>query len=127
MNVLGIGPLEFVLIIILALIFLGPEELPTVARKLGKWMRELQTLSDEFQEQVKKELGPELEELDKVTKGAQHARKTLQTAQKATRQPVKFLEEEVLKELNPVASPSTEKGPEEETPAPPEENEGESA
>ncbi len=113
MNVFGIGPLELLVIIILALIFLGPEELPTIARKLGVLMRQLQELSDEFQEQVKKELGPELEELDKVTKGAQNAQKTLQTAQKATRQPVKFLEEEILKELSPTASPSSTESPEE--------------
>ncbi len=130
MNVFGIGPLELVVIIILALIFLGPEELPTIARKLGTLMRELQSLSEEFQEQVKKELGPELEELEKVTKGAQKAGKTLQTAQQAARQPKKFLEEEVLQAINPSnATPSapadTPTESEEATPAKISKDEGE--
>lgn len=39
MEILGVGPLEFVLIALLALIFLGPEEMANGARKAARAVR----------------------------------------------------------------------------------------
>ena len=41
MNVLGIGPLELTLIIIIALIVLGPNDMVKAGRTLGRWMRKI--------------------------------------------------------------------------------------
>ena len=37
----GLGPLEMVIILAAALVFIGPGKLPEVARSLGKGMREM--------------------------------------------------------------------------------------
>lgn len=45
MDIFGIGPFEFLLILVIALIVVGPERLPEVARSIGKWVRYLRNLS----------------------------------------------------------------------------------
>ena len=37
---LGIGPLELIIVLVLALVVLGPKRLPDAGRSLGKGMRE---------------------------------------------------------------------------------------
>jgi len=51
MNLFGIGPFEVVLIVILALIFLGPEEMPKAARTLGKVFYQIQHMTEPFVEE----------------------------------------------------------------------------
>src|SRR5512135_2207297 len=41
MEVFGIGPLEIVLVVLIAFIVLGPERIPGTMRQLGKWTRQL--------------------------------------------------------------------------------------
>jgi Sec-independent protein translocase protein TatA len=41
MDILGIGPLELTLIVIIALIVLGPNDLVKTGRTLGRWMRKV--------------------------------------------------------------------------------------
>jgi sec-independent protein translocase protein TatB len=45
MEVFGIGPLEIVLIALVAFIVLGPDRIPGVMRQLGQWARQLRELS----------------------------------------------------------------------------------
>ena len=47
----GIGIEELVLILLIALFVLGPERLPSLARDVGKAMRELRRTSDELTEE----------------------------------------------------------------------------
>jgi len=47
----GIGPEELVLILIIALIVLGPERMPKVARDLGRVVGELRRTSDQLREE----------------------------------------------------------------------------
>ena len=46
-----IGWSELLLIAVVALIAIGPKELPTVLRTLGQWMRKLRHMASEFQSQ----------------------------------------------------------------------------
>jgi Sec-independent protein translocase protein TatA len=39
MNFLGIGPLELVLFLLIALVVLGPDDIVKVSKKLGGWIR----------------------------------------------------------------------------------------
>ena len=48
MNVLGIGSLEILLILIVAFVFLGPEQLIDVARFLGNAVKEGRKLASEM-------------------------------------------------------------------------------
>jgi sec-independent protein translocase protein TatB len=56
MNLFGIGTSEFILIFILALIFLGPQRLPQYVNKLGKKIREWRMMSQVFMVEWKEEL-----------------------------------------------------------------------
>ncbi|MDO9302094.1 MAG: twin-arginine translocase TatA/TatE family subunit, partial [Anaerolineales bacterium] len=43
MEILGVGPSEFVFIVIIALIILGPKDMQKAGKTLGKWMRNIVT------------------------------------------------------------------------------------
>ncbi len=60
MNVLGMGPMEIVLIVVLALIVFGPAKLPEIMGQVGKaigdFRRATSELSDEFNRTIQAEL-----------------------------------------------------------------------
>ena len=62
-SIFGIGILEFIFILIFALIFLGPERLPKVTSEVLQFIRRLQKLSGDLTRQVNEEIG-DLRELD---------------------------------------------------------------
>ncbi len=45
MNILGVGPLEIVIVFIIGILVLGPEGMIVAGRKLGKFMRSIVTSS----------------------------------------------------------------------------------
>jgi sec-independent protein translocase protein TatB len=49
----NVGTGELVLIMVLALIVLGPDKLPNAARQAGKWMAEVRRLSSGFQQEFR--------------------------------------------------------------------------
>jgi sec-independent protein translocase protein TatB len=51
----NIGPGELVIILILALVLLGPKRLPEVARTVGKGMRELRRATEDLKDSVESE------------------------------------------------------------------------
>jgi Tat protein translocase TatB subunit len=51
--VLNIGPGEFMVILLIALLVVGPKRLPEISRSLGKALREFRRLSSDAQEQIK--------------------------------------------------------------------------
>lgn len=55
-GIFGIGPLELVLIAVIALIVLGPERLPTVIREGARYLREIRKLGSELTSQFSDEL-----------------------------------------------------------------------
>jgi len=68
MGFLGIGPWEILLIIILALIVLGPGKLNDFARTLGKTVRAIRKYSTDLTTAVTKELDVTREEPPKEDK-----------------------------------------------------------
>ncbi len=66
MNLFGIGPFELVLVIILALIFIGPEELPKAARALGKAFYEIQHMTEPYREEFQRAMGPIMEPVNEA-------------------------------------------------------------
>jgi len=57
MNFLNIGPMELILIFILALIVLGPRRLPKVARDLGEALSSFRRATQELEKEIGRELG----------------------------------------------------------------------
>jgi len=55
---------KILVILVVALILLGPERLPGYAKKLGELVRSLKHLADGAKDRLKDEMGPEFEELD---------------------------------------------------------------
>ena len=54
----GVGSSELIIILIIALLILGPKEIPKIARTLGKGMRELQRAKDELKKNIEFEDNP---------------------------------------------------------------------
>lgn len=59
-----INPGEFLLLIIFALVIIGPKRLPEVTANLRKWIRQLRDMADGAKTQLKSELGPEYQDID---------------------------------------------------------------
>lgn len=56
MNLFNIGPMELILILVIALLVFGPRRLPEIARDLGKAVRDFQRASQELQKEIQKGL-----------------------------------------------------------------------
>ena len=52
----GLGFGEIVIILVLALVLLGPQKLPEVAKQLGKGLRDFKKASDDLKSQFEQEL-----------------------------------------------------------------------
>ena len=48
----GLGTAELLIILFIALVILGPKELPKVARTLGRGIRELQRAKDDLKKNI---------------------------------------------------------------------------
>jgi len=58
--VIGISFEQLILILVLALILFGPEKLPEIAEKIGKWMAKARQASSDFTQQYQQVLNPPL-------------------------------------------------------------------
>lgn len=65
----GIGGTELLVILVIALVVLGPKSVPQIARTLGKAMGEFRRVSTEFQRTLNTEI--ELDEHEKRKKEAE--------------------------------------------------------
>jgi sec-independent protein translocase protein TatB len=54
---LNIGPQELILILIVALIVVGPARLPELGRSIGKVLREFRKIQDDVKDTIKFDLG----------------------------------------------------------------------
>ena len=48
MNIFNLGPLELAIIAIVALVVVGPRQLPELGRMVGRWMKSFREASDEM-------------------------------------------------------------------------------
>jgi len=95
MNLFGIGTSEFIIILILALIFLGPQRLPEYANKLGQKIREWRMMSQVFMVEWKEELAA----LEEARQSLAEARSALLEAQRTVTSEVKEVSETVSTEM----------------------------
>jgi len=66
MNFFNIGTAELLLIFAIALIVVGPRRLPEIAQGLGKIMRDLRQMSQEFTVDVMREINAPAKENEKT-------------------------------------------------------------
>jgi sec-independent protein translocase protein TatB len=62
--VLGINGSEFIVLLAVAAVVLGPERLPRYTQQLTQLIRDLRKMAASAQEKVREELGPEFDEVD---------------------------------------------------------------
>ncbi|SIO84817.1 sec-independent translocase [Nocardiopsis sp. JB363] len=60
----GISGGEFVLLILLALLIFGPDQLPKAAQQIGRVLRQLRTMANSASSDIKEGLGPEYKDFD---------------------------------------------------------------
>ena len=65
----GIGTQELIIILLVALIFLGPKRIPEIAKSLGKALREFRRASSELKDEIEKEIEDTKGEIDRELKG----------------------------------------------------------
>lgn len=70
---LDLGWSELLIIAVIALIVIGPRDLPRALYTLGKWARTVRRMGQKFQDQIDDVV--QEAELDDVKKGVQHARR----------------------------------------------------
>lgn len=61
---LGINGFELVVLLLIAVMVLGPERLPEYAAQLARLVKELRRMASGAREQLREEVGPELDEVD---------------------------------------------------------------
>ena len=60
----GINGSEFLILLVIAVIVVGPERLPSYAEQLAGWVRQLREFAGTARERVAAELGEEVSEVD---------------------------------------------------------------
>lgn len=64
MNIFGINGGELIVLIVLALLLLGPEKIPEYLRTLREWVHKARRLAEGAKEQFKEETGTDFDEVD---------------------------------------------------------------
>jgi sec-independent protein translocase protein TatB len=62
--VFGINPSEFIVLLAVAAVVLGPERLPEYAQQLARLVREMRRMAQGASAQVRDEMGPEFDDID---------------------------------------------------------------
>lgn len=63
MDFIGIGPLEIILILVLGFLFFGPEKLPGIAAKAGRWYRNFTRAANNFTRTINEEIEEEAKQI----------------------------------------------------------------
>jgi sec-independent protein translocase protein TatB len=94
MEILGIGPAELLLILVIALIVVGPERLPEISRTIAKTLNNLRAMS----QGLTAEWQQELKAVNDIKAGAQELQQSLAEPFKAAQADLQQSVSEPLKE-----------------------------
>lgn len=68
MTIFGIGPVELVIIVIIALVVVGPERLPEMLYQLGQGAAKLRRMINDLRSQARDELGDDYETIQEMSR-----------------------------------------------------------
>jgi TatA/E family protein of Tat protein translocase len=113
LDIFGVGPLEIVVILVIALLVFGPDKLPEIGAKLGQSVRELRNLPREITQGVDSARGAvtgPVEELSRPFREAGQVVHDLTQAAETMRNPGQALEKALVGQLAPAkaSAPQTE-------------------
>ncbi len=60
----GINGPEFILLIVVAIVILGPERLPGYAAKLAQFVRQARQMAEGARSQLREQMGPDFDDID---------------------------------------------------------------
>jgi Tat protein translocase TatB subunit len=109
-----IGPAEILVILVVALIVIGPEKMPEVARTLAKVIRELRSIMDDVQEQFNEFTREDLLGTNEINS---YYKETIDSVKKSIEPPPdmknvgKEIEDSLKQAENPEAEPKPEVPP----------------
>jgi sec-independent protein translocase protein TatA len=86
----SIGPMELVLIFVIALLVFGPKKLPEIGRSVGKALREFKKTSDEIKGRIEEEI--EASEIKDI-------RKDIQSSVDDIKSGVKSFQDDIKKDI----------------------------
>ena len=119
---LNVGPLELLVVLAVALIVVGPERLPELARSVGRVLRQFRDVQDEVRNMVSSEVNDDMRdaanEFRKVTGGIKQAT-DVKGAVRRTKQTIR--DETSIPPRKPRATPAENAGGSEEAGGPPSE------
>ena len=64
MNLFDINGWEFVIVVVVALLVIGPERLPEYSAKLAKMVKQLRGLAEAAKVQLREQMGPDFDDVD---------------------------------------------------------------
>jgi Sec-independent protein translocase protein TatA len=101
MDFMGIGALEVILILVLGFLFFGPEKLPGMAARAGKWYRNFTRAANNFTKTLNDEIEEEKKSISADVKSAlEPPQESLEPPQKSSGQPDENINNETDKNLN---------------------------
>lgn len=72
-----VSPTELIFILLVALVVFGPKQLPDMARKLARWVREIQQTAGELQRSLSKEVSTLKEPLQELKQPLEDVQRSL--------------------------------------------------
>ena len=64
MNVFDINGWEFIILLVVALLVIGPDRLPEYSAKLGKLVKQIRGMADSAKVQLREQMGPDFDDVD---------------------------------------------------------------
>lgn len=109
MDILGIGPLELVVVLLVALLVFGPNRLPEIGAKLGRGLRDMRratrALSTEL-DQTRRAVEEPAREIAKPFEDIAQSAKQVAQAAETLRHPGRALQDDIRRTLlEPAAEP----------------------
>ncbi len=109
MNFLGVGPAELVIILVIALVVLGPERMAEAGRTLGRlyarwrsgWGKEVDEVTREFRREIFKLQ----QEMDEIRREAERPLKEVEAFQREVGKPLNLLKSAKLEPDAPETGP----------------------
>ncbi len=68
MTIFGIGPFELLIIVVIALVFVGPERLPEMMYQIGHGINKIKRMVLDLRDQARTELGDDYDSFEQMTR-----------------------------------------------------------
>jgi TatA/E family protein of Tat protein translocase len=127
-EILGVGPMELIVILLLLLMFFGPERLPEIGAKLGKGVRSMRQATRDFSDEVQaardaiekpaselvapvQQITEPIQEIVQPFQDVKASALALSQAAQAVRNPGKAIQDSVMGSVTGNKTPTGDKGP----------------